>query len=382
LDTGKHSAQSPDLAREPEGALRQVLDAKQNGRMSTPVSSRRSDESGISYTGDRPKLVADTLLIAASFFGYAGEIKATLERRGRKVIWVEDRPATDTKTKLLLRIHPSLIATQTEAYFDGIIAQVREQPITEVLIIKGEAVSIETIERLRRACPKARFTLYFWDSYRNMPPGSADKVGHFDRAFSFDPVDVENDKRLSFRPLFYLDRFSQLPALKQDIDVLFLGTVHTDRYQVLKLLQASLPSDIRFEMVLYYPSWKLFQLRRVVDPRMWGAKRDEFIFEPVSGEQVTNLLARTRIAVDIERSVQSGFTIRTIEMIGASKKLITTNPRVQAADFYNPNNMAIIDRERPRLDEQFLRRPYEALPEPVLKKYALSGWVDEVVPPR
>jgi hypothetical protein len=55
---------------------------------------------------------------------------------------------------------------------------------------------------------------------------------------------------------------------------------------------------------------------------------------------------------------------------------------VQAADFYNPNNMAIIDRERPRLDEQFLRRPYEALPEPVLKKYALSGWVDEVVPPR
>jgi hypothetical protein len=372
LDTGKHSAQSP-----------QGLNDDRHGPLvAAQLSSRRSDESGISFTGDRPEPVADTLLIAASFFGYAGEIKATLERRGRKVIWVEDRPATDTKTKLLLRIHPSLIAAQAEAYFDGIIAKVRDQPITEVLIIKGEAVSIETIERLRRACPRARFTLYFWDSYRNMPPGSSDKVAHVDRAFSFDPADVERDKRLTFRPLFFLDRFSQLPALEQDIDVLFLGTVHTDRYRVLKLLQASLPPDLRFEMVLYYPSWKLFQLRRLVDPRMWGARRDEFIFEPVTGEQVTNLLARTRIAVDIERSVQSGFTIRTIEMIGASKKLITTNPRVKAADFYNPNNMAVIDRERPRLDERFLRRPYESLPEPVLKRYALSGWVDEVVPPR
>lgn len=345
------------------------------------VSSIR-DESGIVRASQVPELSADTLLIAASFFGYAGEIKAALERRGRKVIWVEDRPATDTKTKLLLRIHPALIARQTEAYIARIIEQVRLQPITEVLIIKGEAISADAIARLRRACPKAHFTLYFWDSYRNMPPGSSAKVELFDTAFSFDPADVERDQRLKFRPLFYLDRFSQLPALAQDIDVLFLGTVHTDRYHVLKLLEASLPKDLRFEMVLYYPSTKLFDVRRVLDPRMWGAKRSEFIFEPISGEQVTNLLARTRIAVDIERSVQSGFTIRTIEMLGAHKKLITTNPRVKQADFYNPNNMAVIDRELPRLDDLFLRRPYEAPPDAILKKYALSGWVDEVVPPR
>jgi hypothetical protein len=352
-------------------------------RPGAPTERARPDRSGISFHAEGwSEQPADTLLIAASFFGYAGEIKATLERRGRKVIWVEDRPATDTKTKLLLRLHPALIAHQAKVYFDRIIEQVRNQPITEVLIIKGEAVSVEALARLRRACPHARFTLYFWDSYRNMPPGSSDKVYYFDQAFSFDPEDVERDKRLSLRPLFYLDRFKQLPALKQDIDVLFLGTVHTDRYQVLKLLGRSLPSDMRFEMVLYYPSQKLFGVRRLVDPRMWGAKREEFIFEPISGEQVTNLLARTRIAVDIERSVQSGFTIRTIEMLGASKKLITTNPRVKAADFYNPNNMAVIDRERPRLDELFLRRPYEPLPDAVLARYSLSGWVDEVVPPR
>jgi hypothetical protein len=322
----------------------------------------------------------DTLLIAASFFGYAGEIKAALEARGRRVLWVEDRPATDTRTRVLVRIHPKLVAKKTETYFDRIIEQASQHPITEVLVIKGEAASVEVLRRLRKACPRARFTLYFWDSYRNMPAESSAKVELFDRALSFDPEDVDRDKRLSFRPLFFLDRFSKLPTLDKDIDVMFLGTVHTDRYRVLKRLQSRLPKDLRFELVLYYPSKPLFLVRRIIDPRMWGAQLGEFTFEAVSGECVTNLLARSRIAVDIERSVQSGFTIRTIEMLGAGKKLITTNPRVVGADFYDPNNMAVIDRRAPRLDDAFLRQPYKPLPAAVLQRYSLSGWLDEVLP--
>jgi hypothetical protein len=322
----------------------------------------------------------DTLLIGASFFGYVIEIKAALEARGRRVRWVEDRPATDVKTRVLVRLNPALVASQTEAFFRPIIEEARRNPVTEVLVIKGEALSVEMLSELRQACPRARFTLYFWDSYRNMPGDSRDKVDVFDRALSFDPIDVDQDKRLAFRPLFYLDRFRNLPQLEHDIDVLFLGTVHTDRYRVIKRLEAELPPDLRFVQILYYPSKKLFMLRRVIDPRMWGAQRREFIFEPIAGATVTNLFARSRIAVDIERAVQSGFTIRTIEMLGASKKLITTNPRITRADFYRPNNIAVIDRTRPRLDQAFLRQPYEEIPSDLLDRYSLSGWLDEVLP--
>jgi hypothetical protein len=322
----------------------------------------------------------DTLLIGASFFGYVLEIKAALEARGRRVRWAEDRPATDVKTRALVRLHPALVASQSEAYFRPLIEEARRNPVTDVLVIKGEACSVEMLLELRKACPQARFTLYFWDSYRNMPGNSHDKVNVFDRAFSFDPIDCDHDKRLDFRPLFYLDRFRNLPRLEQDVDVLFLGTVHTDRYRVLKRIEDQLPSDLRFVQIMYYPSKKLFQVRRLIDPRMWGARRKEFIFEPIAGGTVNDLFARTRIAVDIERSVQSGFTIRTIEMLGAGKKLITTNPRVTRADFFDANNIAVINRWLPELDETFLREPYREVPPAVLDRYSLTGWLDEVLP--
>src|ERR1700722_867321 len=59
----------------------------------------------------------DTLFISANFFGYAREIAAEIERRGRKVMQFEDRPAVDTLSKALARIDPRLVAHSMECYF-------------------------------------------------------------------------------------------------------------------------------------------------------------------------------------------------------------------------------------------------------------------------
>jgi hypothetical protein len=325
------------------------------------------------------KSVTDFLLIGGGFFGYANEIVATLERRGRRVRWFEDRPAVDNLTKALVRLAPALMAAKAEAYFDAIIEEVRASPIRDVLVIKGESLSPAAIRRLRQALPMARFTLYFWDSYRNMPTNSPDKVPLFDRSFSFDPLDVAADSRLSYRPLFFLDEYACLPNVSQDIDVLFFGTVHTDRYQVLKRLERVLPADLRFDKVLYFPSTAVYRARRVLAPAFWHAQRDEFIFEPLGKGDIQALIARARIVVDVERSVQAGLTMRTMEMLGARKKLITTNSQIRNADFFDPNNIAVIDRLRPVMPSGFLSAPYAAQSAQRLQRYSLSGWLDEVL---
>jgi hypothetical protein len=321
----------------------------------------------------------DFLLIGGGFFNYSKEIAATLERRGRRVIAFEDRPATDTTTKVLIRLAPSLVAARAEAYFDDIIRKVRGAPIRDVLVIKGESLSPAAITRLRRAFPGARFTLYFWDSYRNMPGDSSAKVALFDQAFTFDPLDAQADPRLTYRTLFFLDEYARLPPAPADVDVLFFGTVHTDRYAVLARLARVLPPGIRFERVLYVPSTAIYRARRVFDPAFWPARRAEFIFEPLAKQAIQALIARARIVVDIERAVQAGLTMRTVEMLGAGKKLITTNPMVQRADFFDPANIAVIDRERPVLPAGFLEAPYVAPPAALLERYSLSGWLREVV---
>lgn len=321
----------------------------------------------------------DFLFIAASFFGYARDIKARLEQRGRKVIWFEDRPANDTATKALLRLSPTLLAGKAERYFDHIIEQVRQQPIRDVLVIKGEALTVEAIRRLQKALPDARFTIYFWDSYGNMPKDSFRKVALFDRALTFDPLDAVTDNRLIYRPLFFVEEQVNFPAVEQDIDLLFFGTAHDDRYSIVKRIERELPNGVRFAQVLYIPSKGIYYFRRCFDPAFWRAKRDEFIFTPLSKRNIMELVARARAVVDIERVVQTGYTMRSIETMAAGRKIISTNARMVDADFYHENNVAVIDRRKPRVDPGFLESPFVMPKRPVWQKYTLTSWLDDVL---
>jgi hypothetical protein len=323
---------------------------------------------------------ADLLLIGGGFFGYANEIIRALERRGRKVVWFEDRPALDTFTKSMLRLAPATMVAKSEAYFDRIVDQVRKQPIADVLVIKGEAMSCTSIERLRKALPLARFTLYFWDSYRNMPRDSFLKVPAFNKAFTFDPVDAQTDSRLTYRPLFYLQEYANLPTRDLDVDQLFIGTAHSDRYAVLQRLSKALPASIKFEKVLYFPSRIVYAARRLFEPIFWSARHNEFIFKPLTKIDIQALISRARAIVDIERTAQCGLTMRTVEIFGAGKKLVTTNSKIVDADLFNSNNIAIIDRHRPRMSAQFLESPYIPPPPDMLARYSLDGWLDEVLP--
>jgi hypothetical protein len=234
---------------------------------------------------------------------------------------------------------------------------------------------------MRAALPSARFTLYFWDSYQNMPADTLQKVPLFDRVLSFDPVDTTADPRLAYRPLFYLNEYAKLPdSPTDDIDLLFIGTVHTDRYAVLNRLKAALPSTIRFERVLYFPSEWLYRSRKLTDAAFRSAHKNEFVFKSLSKDEVMALIARARIVVDIERPVQTGYTMRTLEMLGGRRKLITTNPKITEAAFFHPDNHLYIDREHPVIPDAFLASDWHAMDPDTVNRYSLDGWLAEVLP--
>lgn len=323
---------------------------------------------------------ADTLLICAGFFGYAREIKRHLEMRGRSVALFEDRPVIGNLTKGVLRVAPSILRAKADAYFDSIIAQAQAWPIKDVLVIKGEALSQAAIRAMRKAFPSARFTLYFWDAYLNMPRDSRKKVALFDRVLTFDPRDAAQDRRMTYRPLFYVEDEARPVVAEQDIDLLFFGTMHGDRHAVLKRIERVLPKHLQFQKVLYLPASWLYPVRALRDPTLlWGSARD-FIYAPKTKAEIAILTARSRIVVDIERPVQRGYTIRAIEVLRAGRKLITTNPEMANADFYNPANIAIVDRKAPKFSEEFLHMPYEPPPAEILQRYSLDSWLDEVMP--
>ena len=322
----------------------------------------------------------DTLLLCGSFFGYAQAIRQRLEARGRIVALFDDRPATDSLTKAMIRLAPGLVKRKADAYFDGIIARVQGSPIRNVLVVKGESLSPDVVRRLRAAFPNARFTLYFWDSFRNMPADSRDKAALFDRVLTFDPRDAEENPGLVYRPLFFVDDFAALPDAQPDLDLLFFGTMHGDRFRVLRRIAGAIPDNLVFKKLLYFPARWLYPAHALRDfALLWADKRD-FIFHPKSRAEIIALVARSRIVIDIERPVQCGYTMRTLEMLGAGRKLITTNAEVARADFYNPANIAVIDRAAPHIPPAFLDTPYQPVAKHILERYSLDGWLDDVLP--
>lgn len=344
------------------------------------VSALSPAPAAIAHSADAGVKPFDTLFVAASFFGYAREITSLLNKRGRSVMWFEDRPRIDNIAKAQIRLAPQIMERRADSYFADIVAQASKHPIRDVLVIKAEAMSVQSLALMRKAFPGARFTLYFWDSYRNMPSNSAAKVDLFDRAFSFDPIDVSRDTRLAYRPLFFLNEYANLSGQAEDTDVLFVGTLHTDRYKVLRNIERCLPAHLSFRKIFYIRSRALFMLQKLAQPSIWinPSKADQYVYKPLGKDEMLKLVARSRTVIDIERDVQAGYTMRTLEMLGAGKKLITTNPQVSRADFYDSQNTVVIDRKNPKINPEFFEKPYRAPPAEIVRRYSIESWLDEV----
>jgi hypothetical protein len=95
--------------------------------------------------------------------------------------------------------------------------------------------------------------------------------------------------------------------------------------------------------------------------------------------EVNDYINRSKVLLDINRLGQIGLTFRVFESLGLEKKLITTNADIKNYDFYNPNNILIIDEKNPVIPAAFFENEYEKIPESILQKYTLKGWTKTVI---
>jgi hypothetical protein len=107
---------------------------------------------------------------------------------------------------------------------------------------------------------------------------------------------------------------------------------------------------------------------------------NDFYFEPLAKYEVQRLFSDSFAILDIQHPHQVGLTMRTFEAMGAGKKLITTNARVKNTDFYNPENILVVERDSvPSIPSGFFLTPYVPPSDFILNKYSINGWLDDVV---
>ncbi len=326
------------------------------------------------------------LFVGPRTFGYESEIKEELERFGCHVDWYDERPSSSSLVKALIRIDPVLYEHKSNAYFDSIIEQERDYDYNYVFVIKGEALSISRLTRLRNKYANAIFLYYTWDSLSNVKQ-SEDKIALFDKAYSFDRGDSICDKCIMHLPLFYTRDYERLFWSKPNENIavhnklLQLGSLHSDRYSVVHgIIEACEKTEplISVHNYLYFQSRWVYYLRKLVDKDFRKVPHRDINWSSLSKEQVLSLIQHSEILIDVPHPNQTGLTMRTIECLGAGKKIITTNREVVEYEFYNPANILVVNRESPMISEEFLNSPYQKVDQGIYEKYSLREWLKNI----
>jgi hypothetical protein len=317
------------------------------------------------------------LLIAPIFFGYELEIIKEIERRGAKVDYIADRPFDKPWQKALNRIAPAILRPHIEILFAQKLALFNTQKYDIIFVIKGLTLSLNMHEELKRLYPTAYKILYMWDSMKNCLAVSQ-TLQLYDATFSFDPEDAQQYK-MKMRPLFFTKGFEQKVKLDNFYDVSFIGTMHSDRYGVLKKIRNNLSPTIKDYWYLYLQARWVYFVYKISKSSMRGAIISEFKFTPADKVEVLNVFKNSKCIVDIEHPKQRGLTMRTFEALGANKKIITTNQQICNYEFYNENNILIVDRNTPYVPDIFLKSEYKPINSILYRKYSIAGWLDEVL---
>lgn len=320
------------------------------------------------------------LLIGSSFFGYRDRVAAELRRQGYEVDALADRPSESVAFRSVAKVAPRMLSGAIARYAESLAVTISEGGYDRVIYMGGMTFLFthEQMERMRAAAPDVKFTAYLWDSVSNSPI-LAQSLDLFDSVFSFEPADCELYD-LNLRPLFYTGIYANTCAGTEcgfDYDACFVGSVHQpSKFVAIRRICDELEaSGLRVFKYFFMPSKSVAALRKATDSVYWGAS---FQFEPLSSEEVAMVYARSRAIIDSPQGQQTGLTMRTLEAVGAHRKLITTNADVINYDFFSEENVAVWDGED-GIDADFFDRPYRELPGEILARYSIESFTSTLV---
>ena len=329
------------------------------------------------------------LFFAPQFFGYDKKIAEKMEQLGADVDFFDERSIKKSYQKAVLKYAPWMFLIHSYGYYGDIVENTKENRYDYIFVIKGEMIPSAILRRLKELNPSAVFCLYLYDSVRNIP-GVKRKFKYFDRILSFDRKDTLRYPGMKFRPLFFVDEFrkearADIPEKqsgedKEGYDVSFIGTIHSDRLAVIKRMKEYCTKHrLSFYSFCYLPSHSAYYFYKAINRSFRGVEESDFVFHQLSSEKIVEVVERSSAVLDIQHPRQTGLTMRTIEMLGMNKKLITTNPDIVHYDFFHPQNIAIIGREDISIPPDFFKSKPEPIDTGILESYSLEHWIMDIL---
>jgi len=325
------------------------------------------------------------LLIALP--GYPDGMIKGMQELGAEVDYIHDKPNEGFVSKTLGRLHVGFYEKVINDYYKTVLEALKNRDYDYILSIRGEYTPVESLKLMRSYFPHAKMILYMWDGlHKQNTVGIEEKWPLYDKVYTFDRIDYEADKgKIEFLPLYYYDAY--LPKDIKDAnsgdlkyDLSFIGTGHDDRIRIVKEVMKQCENQgLKTFHYFFMPHKLVFLKNKLSNPNFKNVEESDVHYEMLPFEMLYQTYADSRCVMDVENRGQHGLTMRSIEILGLKRKFITTNKDIVNYDFYNPNNILVLDRENPVVDMDWFNKPYEELDESLYEKYSLRNWILEVL---
>lgn len=311
------------------------------------------------------------LFIGIGFYDYESTIKKSLEKHGSIVDFYLEQP-----NYLLSGLYGKIInklkykKNIIEKHHNKMLDETKLKKYDIVFVLKGENLTKDFIKSLKLQQEKAIFIMYQWDSI-NRVSNALEMIPYFDKVLSFDRIDCEKYEKLEFRPLFFRESKNE-EKLDYKYDLVFIGWLHADRMGLIKKIEDICKiKNIKTFIYLFtgIKTYMSFLLKK---------QAQNLYIKPLDYLNVNKSHTNTKVILDLPHPLQNGLTMRTIEAIGANKKLITTNEDIKNYDFYDEDNICILDKENITIEKDFFEKPYKKISKDIKNKYSLDSWIEDV----
>ena len=236
-----------------------------------------------------------------------------------------------------------------------------------ILVTRADLLNISTVIKMKKY---TKNILANFNDHTEKFPRIKKVAPYFDKVFSFQKNDVE---RYGFN---FITNYSYIkgPIIKNSNTKI--------KWQVFNVSRLDRRIDILEKI-----SKSLNQLKipnRIIVVGNNKFKKNKIhnlehttLYMPI--EEVQDLIMKSNAMLDVVcRDDQSGLSFRVFESMMYRKKLITSNVDIINYDFYNPNNILVVNKEVSNITKEFFETEYQDIDEEIYNKYTLKSWVEKV----
>ena len=228
-----------------------------------------------------------------------------------------------------------------------------------VVVAFESGINTHFFKHFTRKYKTTKKFLWFWNTVDNtISPLSKDLSDW--KLYSFSEVDCFLYQMI-FNPAPYFSNNSNGEKFTIKYDVCFVGK-DKNRLKKLLLIKSFLEiNGYKCKFLITENSRRLFKSKK--------------LSRNIKYSETINLLLESKAILDYIIPANSGLSMRAMESLFFSKKLITNNPLIKNYDFYNSDNIFILGVDHPDTFKKFMEISYNHDVDIYKQNYTFERWL-------